>query len=200
MSADLARMEGVRFLAASGTPVSAALAKMPRLTLPPMCVAVSAAALRDWVEQAAVGGEIVYAQGAVLDRGHEAVALARQLAGEGRVTLCLKRCEGGFKFMAQKLPERAQAAPRVTGGVPLPPHEDTMLGACLAILSRAADAGQHCPSHAAVARALGLKSADKARYLQRKLEDEGHISVSRTGDFRCVTIMGSGRSTRGEGK
>ena len=32
MSADLARMEGVRFLAASGTPVSAALAKMPRLT------------------------------------------------------------------------------------------------------------------------------------------------------------------------
>lgn len=170
---------------------SSGLVSAASYKLPPMCVAVSVEALRDWAALAVTGAEIVYAQGQVLDRRHEAALLARTLAEDGRVVLFQRRCPGGFEYLARKLPPRA--APVAPSTMP---DEDTPLGACLAILRRAADAGQDCPSHGAIARALGLKNAEAARYQMRKLEDLGHIRVTREADVRSVTIMSSGRVTR----
>jgi len=67
----------------------------------------------------------------------------------------------------------------------------------LAVLTEAAGAGAACPSNIALARALDLKSRDRAQYLINRLCRAGLIRVASASSFdgRVVTIVATGETT-----
>jgi hypothetical protein len=68
---------------------------------------------------------------------------------------------------------------------------------CLAILERAANAGDTCPTNTALADLLGYASGNGPSGLVNLLEVSGFISVERSNAGRVVTIVKSGKRTAG---
>ena len=68
----------------------------------------------------------------------------------------------------------------------------------LAMLERAADAGQPCPTNAEITEALGTSSLSTAPDTIARLERDGLITVERGIRSRVVTIVATGHRTAGE--
>lgn len=68
---------------------------------------------------------------------------------------------------------------------------------CLAILERAADAGEPCPTNETLARLLGYASGNGPSGLVNLLEVSGLITVARSNAGRVVTIVKTGKRTAG---
>lgn len=74
---------------------------------------------------------------------------------------------------------------------------DERLTRCFAILERAANAGDCCPTNNVLAELLGYSSGNGPSGLVNLLEVAGLIRVERSNDGRVVTIVRSGKRTAG---
>jgi hypothetical protein len=75
---------------------------------------------------------------------------------------------------------------------------ETVDGRIFIALVRAANLGLPCPSNAELAVMAGLRDADAARYVLRKLQQAARIDVVLSGpgrSFRRVRIIETGRMT-----
>lgn len=68
---------------------------------------------------------------------------------------------------------------------------------CLAILERAANAGDVCPTNEALASMLGYASSNGPSGLVNLLDVSGFITVERSHSGRVITIMKTGKKTAG---
>lgn len=152
-----------------------------------------------WVARAVPGEDVVYCTG---QRPSEAIGAAvRALHERGLVTMTSKRSAGGFRFIAQRLPD-----PRP---VRLPEHRGrfarrelkghyTAERMILKILVTAADKGHPCPTNGELARRVGLAGAASASYRMRRLVAAGKIAIEEPSPLerRVVTIAATGKQTR----
>ena len=163
-------------------------------------------AIRSWAAEAAPGSSIVYARGAALPSG-AGVDLVRALAQAGTVAPVRRRAPHGFDFIAQRTrsPFALKAAvARLARGPVRRNRKASTKTECRALyrlIKKAAAEGRPCPTNAELARAVGLKDADAARFRLRRLVAEGLITFTDHGpnERRVATITETGRSTpRGE--
>lgn len=68
---------------------------------------------------------------------------------------------------------------------------------CLAIIERAANAGERCPTNETLAQLLGYSSGNGPSGLVNLLEVSGFITVARSNAGRVVTIVKTGKQTTG---
>jgi hypothetical protein len=150
-----------------------------------------------WFEQARAGERIVYCRGFIALREDAAWKLAGAWAREGLVNLVTERDGAQMIWLA----ERSSAGPRAPR-VKRDFREDlarTQQRALLAVLRRAADRGEACPSRSALARevcgVVSRKGRDRVGYLLRRLVNEKRIAVAAGDATRApvVTILAKGR-------
>ena len=65
------------------------------------------------------------------------------------------------------------------------------------LVERAAEAGEACPTNQAIAAHMGISSIGTASGYLSRLQDLGVIRVERGQNMRCVTILATGKQTRG---
>jgi len=162
-----------------------------------------------WLREAKAGQRMLYAEGAHLPRGAEAVELVPQLEELGVVRAFQQRDpvdQSRWLYLIEKRPGPVAGTPAGAGlghsraGSPPPPASRRVTQATLSklmtLLRRAAERGDVCPSDAQLARSLKLRRRDQAQYLLRRLAREGSIVVERFGrtDRRVVTIVKQGRA------
>lgn len=147
--------------------------------------------LIEWVEAAAVGAELAYAEGA-LPKWTKALPLVRDLANRDIVfAFCdasvsppqyvIRRLDKGYRPAAKPLRIAREIAPR-----------DDEQKRLLAVLTALARAGKPCPYNRALAEKAELKNGDRASYLLKCLRDDGFIrnDASCFEPKRIITIVG----------
>ncbi|CAD7335268.1 winged helix-turn-helix domain-containing protein [Sphingomonadales bacterium 56] len=159
--------------------------------------------MRAWVRQARPGEDVVYSLGA---RPADTIAAAvRAMHEEGLVAMTSKRVTGGFRFIAQRLPdshsERArEREPQNRGRFSRREIKGrrTAERLIMKILTAAAEKAQPCPTNAELARRVGLSGAVAASYRMRRLVAAGDIVVEEPSPIerRVVTIVATGKKTR----
>lgn len=160
-------------------------------------MAVSPTALRSWLAKAKPGELFTYATGVHVDRQHQTVVLVRQMTEDGLV--CPHHRPGpdgtGREHLVRRRDKGEGASAVLARQRVAMPERDTPLGECLAMLTRSANFTRPCPTNADIARALGLRNDDAARYLLRQLVEMRLIEVEDRGSrvTRVVTIL-SGNS------
>lgn len=172
-----------------------------RFRLPPMCACAAPAALQAWFETARAEEGIVYASGHALDRQHRTAVKVAGWRDIGAVrTHQKRRADGGWDWIAVKrgagsAPERADGP--IRPGQPAP-DPDSEQGRVLAMLKQAAKFGLPCPSNGEIARALGLKDRQAARYHVGALARARIIIIENRGPrcARIVTIAATGQRSR----
>lgn len=161
-------------------------------TLGAQAMTIPASVLEAFARDGAPGARITYAQGRDEPRTAATWLLAGELAQAGWLRLFRQRTPGGFEFLAEKRDrgDIGAAAPRAV----MPDAADDAL---LAMLRRAANFDQPCPTNVEIAAALNLKDAVAASYRMRKLIQLGAIRVTDHGpkERREVTIAETGKST-----
>lgn len=151
--------------------------------------------LRGWLESAAPGDQARYAVGGELPRDCETVRMVSRWREEGLVRTHLTRDRADPSRTVFLVVKRGaeEAAP---GGVrhAVPPAERK---AMLAALEDYAERGRACPSNAALARQLGLRTRMQAKYQIERLAADGLIRVENRGPKlpRVVTIVRTGKET-----
>lgn len=157
--------------------------------------------LSSWADNARPGDDVVYFTG--VRPGDKIGEAARSLRESGVVALTSKRVQGGFRFIAQRLPD-----PRPSQRMRKPVSRGRFTVASddarettrmvLRQLMRAARRGEPCPTNAELARVVGLKDAVAASYRVRRLVKDGKIIVEEPSPLerRVVTITASGLRTR----
>ena len=158
---------------------------------------------RSWAERAAPGEDVVYSVG--LRPGDSIGAAVRALHDSGLVTMTSKRCDDGFRFIAQRLPDprpsqirarmpehRGRFAHREVKGRRLPER------LIYKLLVAAAKRGEPCPTNAELAARVGLAGAVAASYRVRRLVAAGKITVDEPSpvERRVITIIATGDRTR----
>jgi hypothetical protein len=158
--------------------------------------------LHSWATRARPGDDVVYATGA--RPGDVISAAVRALHASGVVTMTSKRIPGGFRFIAQRLPDPRPSQLRMRKAGNRGHFTRRCDGAkrstriVLRLLKRAAARGEPCPTNAELARAAGLKDALAASYRIRRLVKDGLIQVEGPDptERRVVTIVATGQRTR----
>lgn len=79
-----------------------------------------------------------------------------------------------------------------------PRNQSSKTERCLAILERAANAGDVCPTNQTLAELLGYSSTHSPSGLVNLLEVSGFITIKRANTGRVVTIVRTGRKTAGK--
>jgi hypothetical protein len=165
-----------------------------RYSIAPLCLSASVAELEEWVSSAPQGAEFIYARGAVLDQRRDVVRRAGELREEGEVRTHQRKVRGEWEyFVVRRHPERGSDR-RVA---PTPVGDDTPAGRVLAILRRCQKLGLPARTNTEIAREMGLKNAEAARYLFNQLVEQKIITVQSMGtrERRVVTFVGTGKST-----
>lgn len=179
----------------------------PRYAIGPLCLSVSVGDFEAWLARAEAGAEIVYARGPMLDQKRDVVALVRAYADAGEVRTHQRKSAGSWEYFAVRRDvarERAAgvrsgragrpAAPRVQA---IEPEAETPQGRMLAILRRCISLGVPARTNAELAREMGLKDAEAARYIFNQLVAASVITVRSFGvrERRVVTMVATGKST-----
>lgn len=165
-----------------------------RFSIGPLCLSTSVRELEEWVAGAPEGGDFVYARGAVLDQRRDVVVRARELAQEGEVRTHQRKVNGEWEyFVVRRYPERHGKSP----ARPLHAVAETPAGRVLAIMERCLRLGIPARTNAEIAREMGLKNAEAARYLFNQLVEQKLLTVTNFGtrERRVVTFVASGKST-----
>lgn len=160
------------------------------------------AAIATWARGAEPGSSIVYARGAALPAG-TGVDLVRSLALSGAVAPVRRKMPHGFDFIAQRtrspfsLPATVQ---RISRGPVRRARKASTKTECRAIwrlIRRAVAEGLPCPTNAELARAIGLKDADAARFRLRRIVAAGLVELIDHGpnERRVARIPESGAQT-----
>lgn len=158
------------------------------------CFSVSVAALEDWLDGASEGDQFVYARGAALDQQRDVVVRARELVAEREILTHQRKRAGEWEYFAvRRYPERGAAPVKAAPAI----VAETPVGRVLAILQRCVRLGLPARTNAEIAREMGLKNAEAARYLFNQLVEQRVITVTNFGvrDRRVVTFVGTGKST-----
>lgn len=158
--------------------------------------------IRSWVADAAPGSQIVYARGAALPSG-AGVDLVRALAQAGTVAPVRRRAPHGFDFIAQRTrsPFALNAAiARISRGPVRRARKASTKTECRALyrlIKKAAAEGRPCPTNAELARSIGLKDADAARFRLRRIVAEGLVEFTDHGpnERRVARIIETGAVT-----
>lgn len=158
-----------------------------------------------WVARALPGDDVVYDFG--VRPGDAIGATMRAMHEAGVVALTSKRVDGGFRFIAQRLPDPRPPRPselrarvRVQRGRFAPRSDDSRrtTRAVLRVLTQAAARHLPCPTNAEIAARVGLTGAVAASYRVRRLVKDGKIIVEEPSPLerRVVTIVATGKQTR----
>ena len=175
----------------------------PGYKIGPLTTYADAGEMRRLFADMPVGGELIYATGPFLG-DNPAPVLAREWAARGRAQLFQRRHESRahcFHYIARKAdPAHAQAVRPVVGECAAIPFDwpDSEEGRMFDLLQRLADEKRECPTNAHLARALGLKDEEAARYRFNKLVSWGHVRVIEPQRFgpRVIEIAATGRRTK----
>jgi hypothetical protein len=161
--------------------------------------------LEEWFSGAAAGQKLFYAFGHGLNPRHPVKLLVDDWQRTGEVAeLCQKKVEGIYWYRLTRARPGSRAAADQTGRTRVSADaewRETEAGRIYMTLVRAANLGLPCPSNAALAEAAGLLDGDAARYLFRRLQQEGRIESVLSGagrSFRRVRIVETGRWTADE--
>lgn len=161
---------------------------------------LSVAEVNRWLAASQPGERLIYARGPVLLRGDTTKRL-RDLADAGEVALFQPRSKDqpGFDYLAVRQLVRRRRKVRSAAVAP-----DLVMLAVLDLLRSAAKRGARCPTDAEMAVRLGLREP-QIHWRVRKLVVIGAIatrivSTPSTPKYRIVTIVSSGRETKGPGQ
>lgn len=178
-----------------------------KFRLGPLGFAITAGDWEAWLKAAKPGEAIVYAHGLVLPQGSAAVIAAREAAAGNMVHLTRRARDGrpgerAFEWIATKKGAESILGKAAAPAPAAPAVADDGEGpeaAVLRVLTRAANFAMPGPTHAEIARAVGLKDHEAARYLVRKLISAGSIRVEDRGPRarRIYTIVATGKRTKG---
>lgn len=158
------------------------------------CFSVSVSALEDWLDGASLGDQFIYARGAALDQQRDVVVRVRELVAEREVLTHQRKRNGEWEYFAvRRYPERGATPIRAVPAI----EAETPVGRVLSILQRCCRLGLPARTNAEIAREMGLKNAEAARYLFNQLVEQRIISVTNFGvrERRVVTFVGTGKST-----
>lgn len=166
----------------------------PTYQIGPLCMSISVEDFRAWLADATPGQDIVYATGPVLDQKRDVVLLAGQYIAAGLIRTHRRKVEGRWEYFAVRRDSRVDGP---TMAAPPAGQIEGLRGQMLALLRRAANLAQACPTNAELARQLNLKNGEAARYEFNQLVAGGHIRVKNYGPRmrRVVTIVASGKTT-----
>ncbi|HEX7856112.1 MAG TPA: hypothetical protein VF503_20725 [Sphingobium sp.] len=167
-----------------------------RISVEPICLAVSLAEFRKWLRAARPGAEFTYAVGRSLDRQHKVVQFVRESADQGDVHLLQRRrSDGKTDYFARRVASAKPSPAPSKQTQALDPESEA--GRVLGMLRRHANFERPCPTNAEIAKALGLGEPARARYLIGQLTSAGHIKVDNRGAriTRVVTIVENGKRT-----
>lgn len=169
-----------------------------RFAIGPLCLSISVLDFEAWLNKADVGAKLVYARGPVLDQKRDVVTLVRQYVAEKEVITHQRKVEGVWEYyVVRRSPERDA---RPAKGAPVRstvPAAETPQGRMLAILQRCLTLGVPARTNAELAREMGLKDAEAARYIFNQLVDASVITAQNMGvrQRRVVTFIATGKST-----
>jgi hypothetical protein len=175
----------------------------PRYAIGPLGDAIDVASLEEWLRAAVPGDRIVYAWGAVLRRDRRAVTRAAELGDAKRVQLNFRKVDGRGEWVATRLADRRAVA--VPPAPPLPGETgrapETAEDRVFRAIRRRVKLGVPMATDAELARECGLKDADQASYVLRKLKlaEAGHrrIRILNYGprERRVAVIVATGGAT-----
>lgn len=162
--------------------------------------------LEEWFAGAAAGAKCIYATGPALDARHPVKQLVDEWmrTGEALPLPQVRLGPGLFRYAFQRARPSRRAAPDEKSRTRVSADADwreTEGGRIYMTLVRAANLGLPCPTNAALAEVARLRDADAARYLFRRLIEEGRIESVLSGagrSFRRVRIIETGRWTADE--
>lgn len=160
--------------------------------------------LEEWFAHARAGQRTIYVRG-VADGSHEVVKLVRDWSRTGEATCSQGRDRdtGELLYYVTRCRPAQNDAARASGARSAidEAERETPDGKIYLALRRAANLGLPCPSNAQLAELAGLRDADAARYVLRKLQQAAKIDVKLSGrgrSFRRVRIVETGRMTADE--
>lgn len=176
----------------------------------PLCSFVMAVSdVEAWARGAADGERLIYMRGLAPARGTATFLLIQDYAAGGLVAHLPQAVVTDAATGAR---ETLWSVARKRGGGEAAPARSTTLAGCavpdaereermdaiLRALRRAANMGMVAPTNGELAKSLGLKDADAARYLVNRLVAAGAIKVADQGPRarRIVTIVATGRETK----
>lgn len=154
--------------------------------------------LEEWFAHARAGQRAMYARGTA-DSKHDVVQLVRDWIRTGEATAAQGRDPATRELIYYVVRCRpSEREPGVQRAVIDEAFRETVDGRIFIALVRAANLGLPCPSNAELAVMAGLRDADAARYVLRKLQQAARIDVVLSGpgrSFRRVRIIETGRMT-----
>jgi hypothetical protein len=159
--------------------------------------AIALEAFEEWFAAADAGDAIVYAWGAVLRRDRAAVARAAELADERELRLHLARRDGRIEYLARRIDPPREVS---VGAVAVTARGETVEDRVFHAIRRRCRFALPMATDAELARECGLRDADQAAYMLRKLKaDPGYrrIRVENfgPGQRRVATIVAPGAAT-----
>ncbi|MDF0540809.1 hypothetical protein PX699_00505 [Sphingobium sp. H39-3-25] len=172
-----------------------------RYAIGPLCMSISMADFEAWLTAADVGDQRVYATGPVLDQKRDVTLYVRELVAQGEILTHQRKVGGTWEYFAvRRNPGRDQAGGRKRSGAKDAggePEPETAAGRMLAILRRCVALQLPARTNAELAREIGLKDAEAARYVFNQLIAGGLIMARNMGpkQRRVVTIVATGKST-----
>ncbi|CAN5337825.1 hypothetical protein BH10PSE12_BH10PSE12_02970 [soil metagenome] len=167
----------------------------PRFAIGPLSWGIALGDFEAWLVAADAGQEIVYAGGPAMPHGMAVVAAVTEATKAGDVRAHTRRVEGRIEYFAVR--RRPEVMARTGRGARDAIAAHSVAGQIFAHLIAAAAAERPCPTNPELARTLGLKDAEAARYGFNQLVAGGRIMVANNGPRmrRIVTIVASGQTT-----
>lgn len=157
--------------------------------------------LEEWFAHARAGQRTIYVRG-VADGSHDVVKLVRDWSRTGEATCSQGRDRdtGELLYYVTRCRPAQRDGARASGARAAIDEtwRETADGRIYLALRRAANMGLPCPTNAELAKLGGLRDADAARYVIRKLQAAAMIDVLLSGagrSFRRVKIIETGRLT-----
>lgn len=162
-----------------------------RFTIGPLCWVCPERDFAAWLAQAKPGERLRYAGGPVLPRGEPAVRAATAAKDAGLISTHIARENGACVYIAERLGQVAPASA-------VWPEPGSAAHRMMDVLRDSAAKTLPCPTNAVLAIALGLKGAERARYIFGQLVEAGLITVENRGPKlrRIVTICSTGKRTK----
>lgn len=160
----------------------------------PRFMSASVAELEDWLSCAPKGASFIYGRGPVVDQKRDVVVRVRSLIEEREVMSHQRKVDGEWQYyVVRRYPERGSDKVKAVA-MPAP---ETPAGRVLAILLRCQRLGLPARTNTEIAREMGLKNAEAARYLFNQLVEQKVITVQSMGvrERRVVSFVGTGKST-----
>lgn len=156
--------------------------------------------LQGWVRNASAGASVCLGVGAAVPPSTQPAV--RALTDAGLIDIARRRVgDGRYSFEVQRRSRRyVPSVPSKPRGGMHARRAGTVERRVLKLLLTAATKGLPCPTNASIARAVGLPDAVAASYRLRRLVARGLIRVAVPDDprdLRVVTIVASGKATRG---